>query len=573
MSLKLLTDPISKGFRIFTRTFLVIAVFFTVINLFSYLSSKDDSPRPSLEDRLTYQQTQLYSKINDPKYNKPGAREILGLYKSFMCMFVGETCTSNPLDADKNFPSSILGVASSLILTPYVHPPASGVYFAYETMNNIGIVPARVYAAEGIGFGSLKPFLVIWKKFRDLAFLILVLILISIGFMIMFRAKLDAQTVIGIENALPKIIISMILITFSFAIAGFLIDIMYVLISLILSTVGDIANLNIDKLQAKYIQAGPDDITPLLTGNVDSLLGSPIQGFIAFRNIFWHLPSALLGLIGWVNIGTRLIGTALGLFYLFPFIEKHILNIVYEATEIPVGGVATPVGIGADIRFQGFVKALLSAPIKLVSLTVATIIFAAFGIPFILGIIILITVIMLFFKILFLLFSAYIKILLLVLLSPLILMFEAIPGKSVFSDWFKNLFVEILTFPLLIGIFMLGVLITDTASQGNLIKPPFLFGFDPGAFSIVVGMAFLFMTPDLITITKKLILPQPLPIPEAGPGVFFGGVTGAVSSGVGTAFKYSAVTPYLKFLHGAIDSLPVPEGVKSFFKNPRASAH
>lgn len=45
--------------------------------------------------------------------------------------------------------------------------------------------------------------------------------------MIMFRRKIDPQTVISIQSAIPKIIISLILITFSFAICGLMVDIIF----------------------------------------------------------------------------------------------------------------------------------------------------------------------------------------------------------------------------------------------------------------------------------------------------------------------------------------------------------
>jgi len=57
----------------------------------------------------------------------------------------------------------------------------------------------------------------------------------------MFKVKISPQAVISIQSALPKIIITLILVTFSYAIAGFLIDIMYVVMgifSLLLSASG-----------------------------------------------------------------------------------------------------------------------------------------------------------------------------------------------------------------------------------------------------------------------------------------------------------------------------------------------
>jgi hypothetical protein len=49
----------------------------------------------------------------------------------------------------------------------------------------------------------------------------------------MFRVKISPQAVITVQSALPKVVITLILITFSYAIAGFLVDLMYVVIGII----------------------------------------------------------------------------------------------------------------------------------------------------------------------------------------------------------------------------------------------------------------------------------------------------------------------------------------------------
>src|SRR5581483_6429401 len=79
---------------------------------------------------------------------------------------------------------------------------------------------------------SLSPLFPIWTYVRNLAYLCFVILFIFIGFMIMFRIKIKAQTVATIQNTIPRIIIAIILITFSYAIAGFLIDLMYVVIGI-----------------------------------------------------------------------------------------------------------------------------------------------------------------------------------------------------------------------------------------------------------------------------------------------------------------------------------------------------
>lgn len=90
--------------------------------------------------------------------------------------------------------------------------------------------------AQGTGYQALAPILQIWKAFRNIAYLGFVIIFVIIGFMIMFRAKLGGQAAVTIQAALPQIIITLLLVTFSYAIASLVIDLIYVLIYLIIGT-------------------------------------------------------------------------------------------------------------------------------------------------------------------------------------------------------------------------------------------------------------------------------------------------------------------------------------------------
>ena len=221
-----------KIFSIAKKVILVVTVFFVVISLFMYFINRD-KPRLTY-DPIKKNREEIYKVINDKKLQKTKEGRIsIALYRTSLCGIMGEGCTNNPKDGDKNFQNSMVGFMTNLIVLPYANPPASGLYWAYSGLQNSGFIP-KTYAAEGIGFGALKPFINLWKIFRDLSYMLLVLVLIAIGFMIMFRMKLNPQTVISIESALPKIVLSLLLITFSFPIAGFLIDLMYVIIAIII---------------------------------------------------------------------------------------------------------------------------------------------------------------------------------------------------------------------------------------------------------------------------------------------------------------------------------------------------
>lgn len=107
---------------------------------------------------------------------------------------------------------------------------------AITYVKNIFRKPQIVPEAEAQGFGydeALDPVKGMWASVRNFTYFFFVIITIVFAFMIMFRVKLSPQTVITVQSALPKIFIAIILVTFSYAIAGFLIDLMYVVIGIL----------------------------------------------------------------------------------------------------------------------------------------------------------------------------------------------------------------------------------------------------------------------------------------------------------------------------------------------------
>jgi len=110
--------------------------------------------------------------------------------------------------------------------------PISGVGYVVARFQNIGVI--REAQAQGFGFTQLQNVVLdLWKAVRNISYSFFVILIVVTAFMIMFRVKISPQTVISIQSSLPKIAIALVLITFSYAIAGFLIDLVYVLIGLV----------------------------------------------------------------------------------------------------------------------------------------------------------------------------------------------------------------------------------------------------------------------------------------------------------------------------------------------------
>ena len=78
----------------------------------------------------------------------------------------------------------------------------------------------------------------LWSVTRNIAYLGFVIIMIVVGFMIMFRSKIGGQTLVTIGNSIPKVIVGLILVTFSFAIAGLILDIAGIFMGIISGILG-----------------------------------------------------------------------------------------------------------------------------------------------------------------------------------------------------------------------------------------------------------------------------------------------------------------------------------------------
>ena len=123
----------------------------------------------------------------------------------------------------------LLGTQGHILALLFENQPSSREYIA-DILDNIGIPTVSSAYAQGTGYAAMQPFLPIWKVFRNLAYSLYIIMFIVIGVMIMLRTRVNAQTIITIQSALPNLLITLILITFSYAIVGFMIDLMYFLI-------------------------------------------------------------------------------------------------------------------------------------------------------------------------------------------------------------------------------------------------------------------------------------------------------------------------------------------------------
>jgi hypothetical protein len=112
--------------------------------------------------------------------------------------------------------------------------PASGINYVAQKLDNLNIIPEAYAQQQGYGFSNaLAPIQKLWVISRNATYALLVLVVIAMAFMIMFRAKVSPQASITIQSAIPRIFIAAVAITFSYAIAGFLVDLAFVIQALV----------------------------------------------------------------------------------------------------------------------------------------------------------------------------------------------------------------------------------------------------------------------------------------------------------------------------------------------------
>jgi hypothetical protein len=110
--------------------------------------------------------------------------------------------------------------------------PISSVAYFKDVAGRFSLVSTA--KAQGFGYSTAgNSMIALWRITRNLSYGFMILAVVVLAFMIMFRVKISPQVIITVQSALPKVVIALILITFSYAIAGLLVDLMYVVIGLL----------------------------------------------------------------------------------------------------------------------------------------------------------------------------------------------------------------------------------------------------------------------------------------------------------------------------------------------------
>lgn len=266
-------------------------------------------------------------------------------------------CASCTPEEREKYPGFIVTVGG-LIAGIYASPPASGVQYLAHLGNRLGIAqPVYAQGERGIGFQAMENVLPIWTAFRNISYVFFVLILVFIGFAIMFRLKISPQAVVTIQSALPKIALALILITFSYAIVGFMIDLMYVLVFLITNVFKNIPLVGSWSIATFIDHPAFDAIRKsLAAGYAGLIIESLIVTFIFFIiiPIFCLFFFLLMGPPGWIFLIILTIFTVIAYVRLFFTLLKAyamiIVGLIFAPFQILLGTIPGSNAIGSWFR-------------------------------------------------------------------------------------------------------------------------------------------------------------------------------------------------------------------------------
>lgn len=412
------------------------------------------------------------------------------------CQILG--CSTDP-NHPVGYNRSVVANVGKSIAFLYENPPASTYAFAVDLGKTLGFLP-RTYA-QGVGFTGLNALLQIWKVFRNIAYGLIAIIMIVIGFMVMLRKKIDPKTVVTVQSSIPRIVIALILVTFSYAIVGFMIDLMYVSMLLIANV---LININPDTFKIRFL----GDLTDAL--NLPSIPLSKItpKDFVSGNFL---TVSGMFFAGGWESLK--------GLFAFFPW-------------QVGVGASAIT-GL-VSFAISGFsLKSLIlgaAAPTALPVLIVAVAVL--FGLV----------------RLFFLLLDSYIHIIIALITAPFHLMIEAIPGTNTFSSWMRNLIGKLLVFPIVTTLTLVTFLLTSNVVSGDVWAPPLLVGTVSGdGLGGLIGLGMLLSAPSIVGGIQKALKGEPL-VP-AGIGTIVGPLGSGISQIMNLGYQASMIKAYSRKDH------------------------
>ncbi|KKP77585.1 MAG: hypothetical protein UR73_C0017G0005 [candidate division WS6 bacterium GW2011_GWF1_35_23] len=310
-----------KSFKTIFIAFSSLILFFGVMNVYAQ-EAETEVPKVKVNwdgTKAFYNLASGTDKDEDNMTSFSGVSATNTAWTILSTMAPGLTDGGDKIEGDSSIPEDmrggLLGTADSFVNYAYSNQPNINLvaHLGNEWVPGYKESSTGLYAAEKqSGYQELMDSGIsnIWAKFRDLAYLFFVVVMIVIGFMIMFRSKLGGQTLVSLGNTIPNVIVGLILVTFSFAIAGLVIDVGGLITSFLASLFdGELVSIeNIGNLMKSVFTSGTIETSSIVAGSgAGSIaLGAGLGSLAAAIG-----GSAVLAILGPALIGVGLIGLLL----------------------------------------------------------------------------------------------------------------------------------------------------------------------------------------------------------------------------------------------------------------------
>ena len=405
---------------------LIISLFVTPIAAFALSSTPS-----SLPSTVPYTLNTLPSSISP---TSPIFTDMLvhNMFHTFSCLaigssIIGQPCltyqiTKNaqgviqsvPMLSSVNLSGGTLGAVTSVIGMLYQHPPVRTADYLASVGQDLGIVKEAHAQVIGSGQAVLSPILALWQVSRNISYVIMILIFVIIGVMVMFRQKINPQAVITAQAAIPGLVIGLILITFSYFLAGLISDMAFVGTNIV-GAYFSAVNGHVDQPQNLVNDVSSISVLTIFSHFVGIV--NPEQTTSVLQQVYSSFTSDVQTTLGWF---------------------ASLMAFQFVA---PLGGLAGPYALIAG----PIIGLITGAAIK-----IGTVAILGFFLQFIVVAVLIYAML----KLLLRLIHSYLTIIFLTITAPFQFLFASLPGRQgIATSWILNMLANILVFPAVLAVF------------------------------------------------------------------------------------------------------------------------
>jgi len=365
--LRVKTITQKKGFKFSLMSILTIFLFFFAMNAYA-ADDEGITFSPDWDGTKTfYNEISGVEETDDDNMTSHGGLGALNEGWIIVPTLVGAEMTTygqNVLE-NPNIPyelkRGLIGLSEDMGDTAYALYPIQDIpqHLAQQWLPGYDETTLGLYATSGyeeLQHSGIAP---LWTRVINLAYVFFVLIMIIAGFMIMFRHKIGGQAMVTLGSVLPRVVIALVVATFSFAIAGIIIDLGGVLTALVnyilgldetasIAYLGKIVGSVTQGMSLGKIFTGFSAVLGL--GALTQALGGIIAGVLATGPGGWATIIAglatgavVIGIIGMVLIiivfGIILFGAIKVLITLYKALFQLLLSVILGPIQITLSAI------------------------------------------------------------------------------------------------------------------------------------------------------------------------------------------------------------------------------------------